>query len=216
MTAKPVDIAADSRRAWLRAWWLVFALNPFWTEWISFVYIGLRAKRPQWIAWGAAYGAIAFGSLILVNQPGILDGIGVAGTFGVWLVALVHALVVRNDYLERLDVLEDPRLTQARLLQRRRELVTEIAHAHPRLAEESGVGRPDVKDAFDGGLVDLNHASERALTTLPSVDKRLAHQIVLIRGRIGGFSSLYDAGSLLDLPPGLVDDLRHRVVCLPI
>ena len=216
MTAKPVDIAADSRRAWLRAWWLVFALNPFWTQWISFVYIGLRAKRPQWIAWGAVYGAIALGSLILVNQPGILDGIGVTGTFAVWLVALVHALVVRNEYLERLDVLEDPRLTQARLLQRRRELVTEIAHAHPRLAEESGVGRPDVKDAFDGGLVDLNHASERALTTLPSVDKRLAHQIVLIRGRIGGFSSLYDAGSLLDLPPGLVDDLRHRVVCLPI
>ncbi|MDX6517187.1 MAG: hypothetical protein QOF50_33, partial [Gaiellaceae bacterium] len=73
-----------------------------------------------------------------------------------------------------------------------------------------------VKDAFDGGLVDLNHASERALTTLPGVDKRLAHQIVLIRSRIGGFSSLYDAGSLLDIAPGLVDDLRDRVVCLPL
>jgi hypothetical protein len=43
----------------------------------------------------------------------------------------------------------------------------------------------------------------------------MAHQIVLIRGRIGGFSSLYDAGSLLDLKPDLVDDLRDRVVCLP-
>ncbi len=216
MTAETVDTSAGSRRGWLRSWWLVFALNPFWTQWISFVYVGLRAKRPRWIAWGAVYGAIALGSLILVNQPGILDGIGVTGTFAVWLVALVHALVLRNEYLERLDVLEDPRLTQARLLERRRELVTEIARTHPRLAEESGVGRPDVKDAFDGGLVDLNHASERALTTLPGVDKRLAHQIVLIRERIGGFSSLYDAGSLLTLSPDLVDDLRNRVVCLPI
>jgi DNA uptake protein ComE-like DNA-binding protein len=206
----------DSRRGWLRSWWLVFALCPFWTQWISFVYVGLRAKRPRWIAWGAVYGAIALASLILVNQPGVLDGIGVAGTFSVWLVALVHALVLRNEYLERLDVLEDPRLAQARLLSRRRELVTELAREHPRLAEESGVGRPDVKDAFDGGLVDLNHASERALITLPGVDKRLAHQIVLIRGRVGGFSSLYDAGSLLDLTPDLVDDLRHRVVCLPV
>lgn len=165
---------------------------------------------------GAVYGAIALGSVILVDQPGILDGIGVTGTFAVWLVALVHALVVRNEYLERLDVLEDPRLTRARLLSRRRELVTELARAHPRLAEESGVGRPDVADAFDGGLVDLNHASERALVTLPGVDKRLAHQIVLIRGRVGGVSSLYDAGSLLDLTPDLVDDLRHRVICLPL
>lgn len=205
----------NSQRGWLRSWWLIFAFCPFWTQWISFVYIGLRAKRPLWIAWGAAYGAIGFASLILVNQAGILDGIGVAGTFGVWLVALVHGLVIRNEYLERLDVLEDPRLTQARLLQRRRELVTELAREHPRLAEESGVGRPDVKDAFDGGLVDLNHASERALTSLPGVDKGLAHRIVLIRGRIGGFSSLYDAGSLLDFEPGLVDDLRDRVVCLP-
>jgi DNA uptake protein ComE-like DNA-binding protein len=200
----------------LRLWWLIFALNPFWTQWISFVYIGLRAKRREWIAWGGLYGAIAFGSLILVNQPGILDGIGVAGTFGVWLVALVHALVARNEYLERLDVLEDPRLRQAQLLERRRALVTELARDHPHLAEQSGVGRPDVKDAFDGGLVDLNHASERALTTLPGVDRRLAHQIVLIRERIGGFSSLYDAGSLLDIAPGLVDDLRDRVVCLPL
>jgi DNA uptake protein ComE-like DNA-binding protein len=208
-------VRADYRRK-LRLWWLVFALCPFWTQWISFVYIGLRAKRPRWIAWGAVYGALGLASLILVNQAGILDGIGVTGTFGIWLVALVHALMERNEYLERLDVLEDPRLTQARLLERRRQLVTEIAREHPRLAEESGVGRPDVKDAFDGGLVDLNHASERALTTLPGVDKRLAHRIVLIRGRIGGFSSLYDAGSLLDLEPDLVDDLRTRVVCLPI
>ena len=215
MTAKTAEVSAATRRSWLRSWWLVFAFDPFWTQWISFVYIGLRAKRPQWIAWGAVYGAIALGSLILVKQPGILDGIGVTGTFAVWLVALVHALVVRNEYLERLDVLEDPRLAQAQLLQRRRELVTQLAREHPQLAEESGVGRPDVKDAFDGGLVDLNHASERALTTLPGVDKRMAHQIVLIRGRIGGFSSLYDAGSLLDLKPDLVDDLRDRVVCLP-
>lgn len=118
MNAKAVDTPTDRRSGWLRSWWLVFALNPFWTQWISFVYIGLRAKRPQWIAWGAVYGAIALGSVILVDQPGILDGIGVTGTFAVWLVALVHALVVRNEYLERLDVLEDPRLTQARLLSR--------------------------------------------------------------------------------------------------
>jgi DNA uptake protein ComE-like DNA-binding protein len=209
-------VRTDRRREGLRSWWLVFAFNPFWTAWVAFVYIGLRAKRPRWVGWGVVYGVVAVVSVVLLDRPGALEDIAVAGTFGGWLVALVHALVVRDEYLERLDVLEDPRLKTTRLLQRRRELVTEIAREHPRLAEESGVGRPDVKDAFDGGLVDLNHASERALAALPGVDKRLAHQIVLIRGRIGGFSSLYDAGSLLDLEPGVVDDLRDRIVCLPL
>jgi hypothetical protein len=43
----------------------------------------------------------------------------------------------------------------------------------------------------------------------------LQHRIVPVRDQIDGFSSLYDAGSILDLPPDLVDDLRGRVVCLP-
>lgn len=205
----------DSQRRWLRSWWIVFTLNPFFTSWISFLYAGVRARRRRWIGYSAVYLAITVAFFLLIDRPRPWEDIGVTALLASWPISIIHALVIRREYLERLDVLEDPRLTQTRLLQRRRELVTELAREHPRLAEESGVGRPDVKDAFDGGLVDLNHASERALTSLPGVDKGLAHRIVLIRGRIGGFSSLYDAGSLLDFEPGLVDDLRDRVVCLP-
>ena len=98
----------DSRRGWLRSWWLVFALCPFWTRWTSFVYTGLRAKRPLWIAWGAVYGAI----------------------------------------------------------------VTELARAHPQWPRRAASGGPRVQLALR-------------------------------------------PGSLLAFEPGLVDDLRDRVVCPP-
>jgi hypothetical protein len=36
-----------------------------------------------------------------------------------------------------------------------------------------------------------------------------------MRDEVGGFSSLYDLGHLLDLEAPLVDGIAPRVVCLP-
>jgi len=47
------------------------------------------------------------------------------------------------------------------------------------------------------------------------VDRRLARRIVHTRDEVGGFSSLYDLGHLLDLDARLVDAIAQRVVCLP-
>jgi DNA uptake protein ComE-like DNA-binding protein len=200
-----------------RLWWIVFALCPFWTQWASFVYAGLRAHRPRWLAFGGLYAAIAVASFVGVDtaDESVWDDVGTAGTFVVWLVALIHAIAIRHEYLARLDLLEDPRLGAAKERLSTRELAEELAEENPRLALESGIGRPDVPGAFDGGLVDLNHAAAAALARVPGVDRRLAHRIVLVRERIDGFDSVDDAGALLDLPAALVDTLRERAVCLP-
>jgi DNA uptake protein ComE-like DNA-binding protein len=215
VTIRRADDSPPKQPAWRREAWLLPALNPFWTAWVPLVYAGRRAKRPAWVIWGGVYLAIFVGSFLLLGPPGTKNDIGAAGTLFTWLAAAIHCLVIRREYHERMSILDDPRLAAFRTAERRRQLVAELARTHPQLAEESGVGRPDVQGAFDAGLVDLNHASAKALTTLPGVDKRLAHRIVLVRDRIDGFSSLYDAGSILDLPPDLVDDLRNRVLCLP-
>jgi Helix-hairpin-helix motif len=205
VNARTTDVVPSTQRSIWREWWLLPAVNPFWTAWIPLVYAGLRARKPSWTAAGIAYFGIFVVSFLLLGPPGTKNDIGAAGTFFTWMIAVIHCLVIRNEFHDRIAVLEDPRLAQMRSLSERRRLAAELARKQPQLAEESGVGRPDVAGAFDAGLVDLNHASARALATLPGVDRRLANRIVLVRGRIGGFSSLYDAGSLLDLPPDLVD-----------
>lgn len=109
----------------------------------------------------------------------------------------------------------DPRLADARERLAQHEKALELAHEDPLLALEAGVGRPDLPGAFDGGLIDLNHAPAEVIATLPSCDSELAGHIVAVREHVDGFTSLEDLGTVLDLPGNQVEHLRHRVVFLP-
>jgi DNA uptake protein ComE-like DNA-binding protein len=77
------------------------------------------------------------------------------------------------------------------------------------------VGRPDLPGAYDGGLVDVNHAPVEIIATLPGFDRELARRALAAREQVDGFSSLEDLGTVLDLPGDQVEDLRHHVVFLP-
>ena len=77
------------------------------------------------------------------------------------------------------------------------------------------MGRPDLPGAYDGGLIDLNHAPIEVIACLPTLGKELAGRVIAARERIGGFASLEDLGTMLDLPGDQVEDLRHHVVFLP-
>jgi DNA uptake protein ComE-like DNA-binding protein len=109
----------------------------------------------------------------------------------------------------------DARLASAHERLAQHEKALQLAREDPRLAIEAGVGRPDLPDAYDGGVVDLNHAPLDAISSLPSVGRELATRIVEARERIDGFASLEDMGSILDLAGDQVERLRDRVVFLP-
>jgi DNA uptake protein ComE-like DNA-binding protein len=120
-----------------------------------------------------------------------------------------------HDHLAHLIHPDDSRLDGARERLAQREKALKLAREDPQLALEAGVGRPDLPGAYDGGLVDLNHAPIEVIACLPTFDKELASRVVAARDRIGGFASLEDLGTMLDLPGDQVEDLRHRVVFLP-
>jgi hypothetical protein len=199
---------AEARSRRLRLWWLIFAFNPFWTTWVAFLYAGLRAKKQEWLVLAAAYAAVELAGLAIVDgASGWRQDVGALLTFVPWLVGIPHALTLRDEYLDRRDVLDDPRLRDARRLELRRSMAGELARGDPELARDSQMLGSD--------LVDINHASVDELASLPGVDRRLARKIVHTRDEVGGFSSLYDLGHLLDLDAPLVDGMARRVVCLP-
>ena len=109
----------------------------------------------------------------------------------------------------------DARLAHAHDRLAEREKALRLAGANPRLALEAGIGRPDLPDAFDGGVVDLNHAPIDAVSSVGGIDRELALRIVEARKRIHGFASLEDMGSILDLGGEQVERLREEVVFLP-
>jgi hypothetical protein len=109
----------------------------------------------------------------------------------------------------------DPRLARAREHLAEREKATKLARENPTLALEAGVGRPDLPGSYHGGLIDINHAPLDVIAELPTFNPELSERLVTVREQIGGFSSLEDLGSILDLTGDQVERLRVHVICLP-
>lgn len=120
-----------------------------------------------------------------------------------------------HDQLAHLIHPGDPRLDHARERLAEREKALKLAREDPGLALEAGVGRPDLPGAYDGGLIDLNHAPAEVIAGLPTLDHELAARVVEVRERIDGFASLEDFGTVLDLSGEEVERLRNHVVFLP-
>ncbi|WP_432495090.1 hypothetical protein [Kineococcus gypseus] len=86
-------------RAWRAAnsWWL--AIPAVGLPWLAFLYMGLRARRPQWVVAAAAYLVACTGALALLAQGSwwvLLAALVGAGTWG---TGLVHAVMANSRWL---------------------------------------------------------------------------------------------------------------------
>ena len=213
--AAPVHAGTSGFRA--KAWLLLTVPLGF-TTFAAFLYIGIRARRPRWLAWAAVYAAMLAGFLVLdaPDHPNpTAMGVATVLALGTWIGGGVHALVVSNDAVRRIQGSEDPAIEAAQTRIERRAAGRRLLASKPALAHEVGVGRPDVAGADDYGLVDVNHCPAAALTRLPGISNDLAARIVRQREQAGGFSSAEDLGVLLDLSPSAVDGIRDTAVFLP-
>jgi DNA uptake protein ComE-like DNA-binding protein len=196
--------------------WLALSLIPVgFTTWIMFLYLGIRGRRPRWIGWSAVYLSLLGVWLALVSIGGVLGSIGTVLMLAVWLGGIAHGLVIGSEADQRLAVFAHPALASAKARIGRRNYGRELVARDPTLAREAGVGRPDVLGAHHCDLIDVNHASERALVHLPGINEELAAKIVAHRNDNGTFSSVDDLALWLDLPPRTVDAIRDVAVFVP-
>ena len=96
---------------------------------------------------------------------------------------------------------------EARALARRerRARARKILAEDPALAEELGIGRPELGLGYDdGGLVDVNHAPEGTLAEMRGVDAETAERIVRVREMTGGYGSVEELVVRADLDPAVV------------
>jgi DNA uptake protein ComE-like DNA-binding protein len=200
--------------------WAVVPLVSLGTlSWAPFLYATVRTGAQKFKLIMSVYLSLSVLAGVLLALSG--HGHGGLNTFaGLLLILLAaagcaHTLAIRNEYARQLALVEDPTLLEAQQREQRRERALRLVKENPRRALQLGVGRPDVKGSFDGGLVDVNHANAAALATLPGIDAEKAKQIVELRESADGFSSADDLDVVLDLEPGTLAQLRERVVFLP-
>ena len=178
------------------------------------IYAGVRARRALWLGLGLLWAAVVVSGLVWSSAasghsplPGLLLIFG-------WVGTVATTFAIRPAWERQMDSVFEiqEELARDRLADRHR--ARRLVTRNPSLAQEMGIGRPDLQGAH-AGLVDVNNASATALQELPGVDAELAAEIVNTREQLGGFSSLQDLGETLDIDGGIVERIRGRAVFLP-
>jgi hypothetical protein len=195
-------------------WWVGLAiLSIGLLSWVAFLYVGRRAGRRDWQIAAVVYLTWA---AVAVAMPTT----GLQGTILAlcWLVSCAHAFWIAPDYLRAIGAVPPVPPTSAERAEeklREREYALELCRTDPDKARILGVGRPDVPDAFDAGLVDVNSAPAIVLAHLPGIDPETARRIAQLREQVDGFGSVEELGSVAGLDGGTVERMRDFAVFLP-
>ena len=203
----PASADSEARWAWL-------SLIPLGLGAWAPIYAGARARQLRWCVLGAVWTLITLAGWIASVASNGTSGVAGGLIIGGWVGAIATSFAIRPAYSRLLGSPLEAALTGAELRLADRDRARQLARERPALAREIGVGRPDLPDAHDAGLVDVNNAPAAILAQLPGVDDALATRIVEARAETRGFSSVEDMGTVLDLDGNLVEDLRDRVVFL--
>jgi len=199
-------------------WWVALAGVPLgFGVGPAFLYAATRARALSYAVYGVIWLAVCLVGLALSLSYPDNSSPEEFGSFlmvTTWFAGFGHAFATRGAYVRRVRAHDADPIVRARERLYKRDEARAIVARDPRLAREMHIGRPD-RGADDGGLIDVNHAPERVLVDLPGVGRELAHRIAKTRADVRGFSSLEDMGTVLDLPPDVVEDMRERAIFLP-
>ena len=199
----------------LRASWAWLSLIPLGLGAWAPLYAGVRARNRRWCALGAVWSAITLAGWIVAAASHGGDAGGFLIILG-WAGAIASSFALRASYKQLVVGSPfDAALIGGEGRLRERERARRLARDRPALAREIGIGRPDLPNAQDAGLIDINNAPATVLARLPGVDDVLASKIAEAREGSHGFSSIEDLGLALDLDGNLVEGMRDRVVFLP-
>jgi hypothetical protein len=207
------------RRMEVKPWWvwltaipLGFGVGP------GFLYAAWRTRSRSYAVYGAVWLAVCLvGLLLTLVYPEDSNGDEFGSFLMVitWIAGCAQALALRGDYVRRVLEHDASPLVLARERLHDRDEARRIAARDPRLALEMGIGRPDRGTADDGGLIDVNHVPESVLVRLPGVDRALARRIAQTRREVRGFFSLEDLGTVMDLSPDVIEEMREHAIFLP-
>jgi 4-amino-4-deoxy-L-arabinose transferase-like glycosyltransferase len=205
--------------------WMLLVLFPLgFGTWVPLV-AGFRARRPLWVALGVLYCAVIVAGYVLsATTPDDEDG-SLAGMLILipWAAAAATTLAIYPSYRRRRALMEEVeqreqhserRELEVEHRERERERARELVRKDPVAALERGVGRPDLRGAQHGDLVDVNHAPVKVLQTLPGVDADLARRIVATRENVGQFDSVADMAFVLDLDPDTAARLERVAIAI--
>ena len=119
---------------WSRSLWMFWTFVPY-LNFIAFFYVGLRSGKKAWMGWGVFYSlplVMMFAQVFPRFLHSFWSGIGyLLLDFGLALVFLVigmiHAMVLRREYLVRRSVMDEVQARNAHDLRNRLEMEYDVS-----------------------------------------------------------------------------------------
>ncbi len=215
-------------------WYFILTVATFGLmAWVPFAHAAARLRSRARAVQAGVYAGLATLSLVLlsiapVDAQGNAVGAG-TGEVGVGVLTLVGLVGVGCGQQVRLrrEAYGSPIARQPRVIEpavavvlhnrEKRQRAREIVATDPLMAHELRIGRPDLQRTFDdGGLIDLNAASARAIAKGCELTPDVARAIVDARDECGQFASVEDVFSLVDIPLPAWPIVRDRAVTITL
>lgn len=204
-----------TRWEFLHSIWILWTFTLSFFGWVAFFYVGIRAKEPRWVAWGAFYSVPFILAMIFTDQEPMFS-VAAALTLLLGVMGIVHAFRIRPDYLERLAARQRGRAPAEAFYppdaRRHEQPAQPVSPAEPTPTAPPAPAmapRQAASSASNAAVaLELNAATERELASLPGVGPVLAKRAVTERAQRGGFGSVDELGQILDLKPHVIERLR--------
>ena len=207
---------------WSRSIWLGWLLFPFgFCSFVSFFYIGARAKKMKWIISGFIYLLIVVQFFIVDEQfheEHIVFDLSVGLVLMGWIAAFVQAFLARIEYLQMLarQIAPDkmpPLMVKPRKNQKIRTRGTISPSTKPAPSKHPIKRKKNRnKSGKQPTLVNINRATEEQLKQLPSVGSFLAKEIIIVRRKVSSFTSYTHLVHALKIKPHILIKAKQYIV----
>lgn len=212
---------------------------------VGFFWIGGRAGKRKWIISGLVYLVVNFGLLYttqwLKTNNNILYNIAVALICIGWFAAIVQSFMSRKEYLIRREAVLD--LTEATRDSYRNEIRNDYMPqgnnqqpsaqplhqqaTSPTYSQQQNTPAPQQSDVpvqpivqnsqpLNTLKIDINTCTEQQLANLPGIGVILAKKAVEMRAETGGFISVSDFCTKLNLMPHFSVQIENMTFASPV
>lgn len=185
--------------SWIALLFIPLGLGTF----VSFIFIGIRASVKKWLIAGIIYLILILSGFILINyydDTHFLSDIGTGLLLGGWLTAIGHGLAIRKKYLH---IIAREITGPASLNQNDKQL----AEAPIKERTKERVEREEPPE-----IININKATEREISLLPSIHPFLAKEIVSVRTKVKRFKSLEHFARETNVKPHILSKAKQYIV----
>src|ERR671912_738271 len=96
--------AKDKKWELLHSLWIGWTFTLGFFSWVAFVYIALRTRHTRWLLWALFYATPLILFIVPVQSSSASwDNLTLSTTMVLGVVSIIHAFLVRKEYLTRLD-----------------------------------------------------------------------------------------------------------------